>query len=199
MIWLTADPHLAHNNIIKYCNRPFENIKQHDETLIANWNAVVQPKDDVYLLGDTGFASPVFLEMIYKKLNGKIYLIRGNHDKSVDREPLKSRFEWIKDVHMLKTQHKGEKIEIFLSHYSHQSWPKSHHGVPHAFGHSHGKVRGIGRSIDVGVDCWNYFPISIQQFLDAIEQKIENERPKVTPLDPEEWKLCEEEMEPVPD
>ena len=177
MIWFTADLHFGHSNIIKYCNRPFSSIIEHDQTLIHNWNSVIQQKDEVYVLGDIIFSnSPGFsYDHFLSKLKGRIYLIKGNHDKGVDKEPLLSRFEWIKDVFMLKTQYKGKKVEIFLSHYSHQSWPKNHYGAYHAFGHSHGGLKGIGKSLDVGVDNWNYTPISLNFFIEEIDKMVDND------------------------
>jgi len=58
----------SHTNIVKYCNRPFANIHEHDETLIANWNSVVKPDDDIYHLGDFAFAAKNILKMFYVDL-----------------------------------------------------------------------------------------------------------------------------------
>jgi calcineurin-like phosphoesterase family protein len=52
--YFTADPHFHHANIIKYCGRPFKDIKEHDEMLIVNWNSVVMPDDVIYIVGDFG-------------------------------------------------------------------------------------------------------------------------------------------------
>ena len=168
-IFLSADPHYNHSNIIKYCDRPFTSAYEQDIALITNWNSKITEKDECYMLGDFGMGSPEWLfDKIATKLNGKIYLIKGNHDKSSTKEPLCNRFEWIKDVHFLKTQCAGEKVEIFLSHYAHRVWPKSHRGAFHAYGHSHGNLPFYPSSLDVGVDTNNYFPYSLPEVLNKI-------------------------------
>lgn len=172
MVLFTADTHVSHSNILRYCNRPFSSAKEMDETLILNWNAVVRKEDIVYHLGDFGFGSPEHLNKIATRLNGKIHLIKGNHDKSCLQSPLKERFESIQDVLFLKTMVGNKKYEIFLSHYAHLTWPKSHFGVFHLFGHSHGNLQGCQKnSMDVGVDCNFYRPISILEVEDILTKK----------------------------
>lgn len=172
MIWFTADTHFGHANIIRYCDRPFETKHEHDETLIANWNAVIQKNDTVYHMGDFGFGSPEWLSnKIANRLKGRICLIKGNHDKGVIKEPLVNRFEFVKDVHFLKTQYRGSKLEIFLSHYAHRTWPKNNYGSLMLFGHSHGKMPPIRNSFDVGVDCHNYFPISLDRVVEIVKNQ----------------------------
>ena len=51
-LWFTSDLHLGHRNVIKFCNRPFENEKEMNEKLIENWNSVVDEKDIIFVLGD---------------------------------------------------------------------------------------------------------------------------------------------------
>lgn len=51
-VFFTSDTHFNHTNIIKYCQRPFRDIYEMNETLIANWNNVVAPDDIVFHLGD---------------------------------------------------------------------------------------------------------------------------------------------------
>lgn len=167
-IFFTADTHWGHANIIKYCNRPFMTKMDHDEALIERWNSVVQPNDHVYHLGDVGFGSPQYLHKILQKLRGKIYLIKGNHDGPALREPACQRFQFIKDVHFLTTQHKGKKYQIFLSHYAHRTWNHSNHGAFHLFGHSHSNLPSYGLSFDVGVDCWNFTPISLDDVIEKM-------------------------------
>ena len=53
--WFTADTHLGHQNIIKYCNRPFKTLDEMDTAIIRNWNERVDPDDTVLVLGDFCF------------------------------------------------------------------------------------------------------------------------------------------------
>ena len=74
MIYFTADLHLGHKSIIQYCNRPFSSLEEMDNTLIDNWNKVVNNSDGVYLLGDFAWKDH---ENYAKRLNGNIYLTRN--------------------------------------------------------------------------------------------------------------------------
>ncbi len=80
-VFYIADTHFGHANIIKHCNRPFESADEMDNTLIENWNNVVGKDDIVIVVGDFAFKGATHTEYL-AKLNGKIYLVRGNHDKS---------------------------------------------------------------------------------------------------------------------
>lgn len=80
MRYFIADTHFNHENIIKYCKRPFQNAKEMNEYIIDKWNSVVRQKDIVYHLGDVGFGTTEELKEIIGKLNGTKILIRGNHD-----------------------------------------------------------------------------------------------------------------------
>lgn len=80
MIYFIADTHFNHENIIKYCNRPFKNSQEMNEYIIKKWNSVVKKEDTVYHLGDVGFGTTEMLKELVGKLNGKKILLRGNHD-----------------------------------------------------------------------------------------------------------------------
>lgn len=82
MIYLTSDLHFNHANILKYepVSRPFATIPDMNEAIIANWNSVVKPEDTVYVLGDLSMGEVKNAVELIKRLNGKIILIRGNHD-----------------------------------------------------------------------------------------------------------------------
>jgi len=167
-IYFTADTHFYHQNVIKYCNRPWKYADEMNEGLIKNWNDTVGDNDHVYHLGDFSFANADKTEAIACRLKGKKYLIRGNHDhrKVVDR--IAPYFEWIKDVYQLTVQdkeHPHGKQLIWLAHYAHRVWPQQSYGSWCFYGHSHGALandleRG---TVDVGVDCWDYRPVSYEQ------------------------------------
>lgn len=79
--FIISDTHFNHTNIIKYCNRPYKDVKSMNDDIINNWNSIISNDDIVYHLGDFFLGSKYDLENIVSKLNGKIYLIRGNHDR----------------------------------------------------------------------------------------------------------------------
>lgn len=87
--FIISDTHFGHRNIIEYTNRPFYSVEEMNETLIKNWNSVVKKDDVVWHLGDFGFGSKETIINIRSRLNGKIFLILGNHDS----HPMKWYYE----------------------------------------------------------------------------------------------------------
>ena len=78
-VYFTSDLHFYHANVIKYCNRPYFSVEEMNKDLIYQWNSEVCSNDDVYCLGDFSLAfRPV--ELYSSVLNGKKYLLPGNHD-----------------------------------------------------------------------------------------------------------------------
>ena len=79
-VFFTSDTHFYHENIIKYCNRPFSSVDEMNEKLIEKWNSVVGKNDIVWHLGDFCFGQKDNISKIIPKLNGRINLVMGNHD-----------------------------------------------------------------------------------------------------------------------
>ena len=107
MIFFTSDTHFGHENIIKYCNRPFSSAKEMDECLINNWNGVVSDSDTVYILGD--FLKNGDCQIIndyLKRLNGEKYLILGNHDEYIKDNSCKLDFKGVYDYKEITIQDK---------------------------------------------------------------------------------------------
>lgn len=166
-VFFTADTHFGHSNVIRYDKRPFRDVTEMNETLIKNWNRVVGPTDTVYHLGDVSILRPEKTREILYSLNGKIFLIRGNHDKAAEHKLCASRFEWIKDYFFLGL---NGGIKIALMHYAMRVWDRKHYGSWHLYGHSHGKLPPADGTlaVDVGVDSWNYTPVSLEQIKDVM-------------------------------
>ena len=167
-IWFSSDFHFGHSNIIKYCNRPFETTDEMNEAMIDNWNRVVRPEDQGYILGDFAFCSPDKAANIARRLHGKKYLILGNHDRKKTLAAIEPFFEWVNDTYLLTVQDRNNKYgnqQIWLSHYAHLCWPEMSYGSFHLFGHSHGKcpVPFTSKAMDVGVDSNNFYPVSYDQ------------------------------------
>lgn len=166
MMFFTSDYHLGHANIIKYCNRPFSDVKDMDEHIISAHNEKVSRNDTVYFLGDFSFKDSI--EYYRNKLNGKIHLIMGNHDH---RHLCKNCFESIRDMAVLNV----ENTQIILCHYAMRVWHNSHRNTIHLYGHSHGRVEGLGKSMDVGIDANNYAgPHSLDEIMEIMKTKPDN-------------------------
>lgn len=177
-IWFTGDTHFCHANVIKYCNRPFGSVEDMDYTLIRNWNSVVQPLDTVYHVGDVVFNknSTKVIEIL-SQLNGEIHLIKGNHDNYLKEETLRYfasvEKSGLKEIKIQDSDAKGDVQRITLCHYAMKVWNLSHYGSWHLYGHSHGTMADNPNSLslDVGVDCWNYHPVSYQQIKERMKLK----------------------------
>lgn len=175
MIYFTADLHFYHENVIKHANRPFFSVEEMNNVLKQNWNKTVRPNDEIYILGDVTMKGSVYAAEILQQLNGRKYLIKGNHDRFVDQAGFdRSLFEWIRDYHMLNYQNQ----RFILFHYPIEEWNHSFRGSIHLHGHQHnnksynyqnlekGKYR-----FDVGVDANDMYPVSIEEII-TFFQKI---------------------------
>ena len=191
-IWFTADQHFGHENIIKYCHRPFASVEEMDAALIQKWNDVVQEGDTVWHLGDLSYkASGTKVMDVLYQLNGTIRLLYlpWHHDK-----------QWIDDLRLFDVsvfeqwlpidckKDKALKFDppltvlklpdlpvITLSHYPMASWEASFHGAWHLHGHSHGMYHALGKLLDVGVDNCNYTPISLEEvvaYMETMQQPV---------------------------
>ena len=57
MLYFTSDLHFYHDNIIQLTSRPYQDVNEMNDRLIANWNKKIRPKDEVYILGDATMKS----------------------------------------------------------------------------------------------------------------------------------------------
>lgn len=151
-IWITADTHLGHGRIIKYCNRPFKDSNEMDERILSNFNEVIKPGDRLYHLGDVSWSS-YNLDRFFGRLNTKeVHLIYGNHDKAG-----RTAHPNIRSYADMKTLSAGG-YHALLCHYPLRSWPGRGRGGLQLYGHCHGTLPGEGRQMDVGVDTNGYYP-----------------------------------------
>ena len=171
--WFTSDFHFGHFNIIEYCNRPFKDVEHMNRELIRRHNERVKPEDTVYFLGDfcfkntsggksgEGMTHPA--EYYMDQLNGNFVCIRGNHDNN----------------NSLNTKLKHAVIElggrdIYLVHRPEEACRDYELNL---VGHVHGAwksqlLNGWNGStmVNVGVDVWDYYPISIQEIFAYLEK-----------------------------
>ena len=171
-IFATSDTHFSHKNIIKYESRPFKDQFEMDEFLIEKWNKKVKHGDDVYHLGDFAFASVTRIEEIIKRLNGRIHLVWGNHDKTVKQtRSLQEKFIWCRDYYALNNTF---KVPVIMFHYPIQVWDRKHYGSVHLYGHVHSNksdhhpmLMSLGNAYNVGVDVNNFEPVSLEEIINV--------------------------------
>lgn len=161
-IFCSGDLHFSHTNILKYCSRNFTNVHEMNKELTERWNSVVKPNDIVYYLGDFCFGDP---RPYVEKLNGIIHLIKGNHDKRDDYHKYFASVGYYTEIKI------ENNLRICCSHYAMRVWNHSHFGWLHCYAHSHGKLPGIGRSMDVGVDTHNFYPYEVSEIVEILSKK----------------------------
>ena len=178
-IWVSADYHVWHSNILVHCSRPFASTLEMNEAIIANHNALVKPNDDFYHLGDFSWAGPDKTIEVLKRLNGKNkYMVRGNHDKVLENVSVAQHYKWLKDYYKLTIQDQGLKYKkqiIVLCHYPMRSWEQKNHNSFMLFGHCHSNLPDDAKllSIDVGIDNFKYRPISYDEIKEIMKKRVE--------------------------
>ena len=164
ILW-SSDHHFGHKALLDErmsVRRPFSSIEEHDETLVANWNAAVRPEDTVWHLGDFCCRCSVeHARSVFGRLTGRHrFLVRGNHDRSSARLPWDGVFDVAR---VAAPEMDGTAPSIWLSHYAHRVWPRMHRGDLHLYGHSHGTLPGNAVSTDVGVDCFGFRLVTLDE------------------------------------
>ena len=171
MIYFTSDLHFDHDNIIKYCNRPYKDTTEMNNMLIANWNSIVKPQDTVYILGDIMMSKNAGdVSKYIERLTGHKILIQGNHDYFV-KDYKNQRYDFLDDIKSYE-EINYNKQRFCLMHYPIMDWNHMYHGSYMLHGHMHNepiynynnKNEGLKR-YDVGVDANNYTPVSIEQII----------------------------------
>lgn len=167
MIFFTSDSHYFHKNIIRYANRPFDSVEEMNRIMIDRWNSVVRTDDVVWHLGDFALGGQEKnLRTIVPQLNGTIHLILGNHD-DVDAVEKAGVFASVQNAAHIYADNES----VYLHHYACRVWPKSHRGGFMLYGHSHGELAPVARSLDVGVDAWDFTPVTMRQIKQRLDEQ----------------------------
>ncbi len=184
-VYFTADPHFGHTKIISLCNRPFADLDEMHEVMVERWNQVVRPGDLVWCLGDVAMGDRrTNLEWV-RRLNGNKRLLPGNHDNC---HPMHKRAAaWtpvyegvgfdIRPVQVVATVG-GRFVDLchFPAHGDHYTddrypdWrPLPHPDRPLVHGHVHDLWKNDGRQVNIGVDVWDFTPVSQDQLAAAFD------------------------------
>lgn len=180
-VFFTSDTHFNHSNIIRFCDRPFADVEEMNETIIANWNRVVGEEDILFHLGDFCLGGVTEWNRFLDRLHGHIYLILGNHDLRNMRPALMERFEQVSMGMCIEV----EKQKIYLNHYPFLCFDGGYSNVWQLFGHVHTRVNNTGleagrlqylypTQYDVGVDNNDFTPLSFAQVKEILQKQMEN-------------------------
>lgn len=167
--WLVSDTHFGHKNIVKYCNRPMN----HNELMVKNWDALIQPEDTVLHLGDLavwyGREEDHWLD-VARQLPGQKYMLRGNHDKLKDKVYAGLGYTVIPEFIQTFDLPGRDMVRVLFSHYPDHSrigqWDINVHGHVHNNGIDP-VLAASGRDYrNISVELMDYRPVRLRDILD---------------------------------
>ncbi len=173
-IYYIADPHFGHERIIQLCDRPFASVDEMDEAMIRNWNDRVADDDTVCIVGDFWHNGKTQPNEILKRLSGKKYLIRGNHDRWMDGETAKLLAGQSNLMHIFDPSCGGHPVTV--CHYPMLDWPGRDSYM--VFGHIHNQenlpfsayLNTEPRLLNAGVELNGYRPVTLAELIENNRQ-----------------------------
>ena len=178
-IWLTSDTHFCHDREFVYGPRGFTNIEDMCEAIVERWNSVVKPEDIVYHLGDIMLNDNVKGMEFLKRLNGQIYIMRGNHDTNT-RVNLYTEAPNVFDCGDYARVIKYGKYHFYLSHYPTMTSNLENNAhisehIINLYGHTHQMdnfYQDIPFMYHVGMDSHDCYPVDLDTVIEDIKTKV---------------------------
>ena len=170
--FFTGDTHFGDRRVLRFDHRPFPDLAAHDAAIVERWNETVGPEDEVWHLGD--FALGPNRQQIFEllaSLNGRKHLIVGNNDELDTLEAP----GWASLQHYAEIEVDGRRL--VLCHYPFRTWNDIGRGVIDLHGHSHGRLTPAPRQYDVGVDVWDFRPVTLATILARRRRTAKRYRP----------------------
>ncbi len=192
--WFTADLHLGHTNIIRYSARPFSDAEAMNRALIERWNEIVDDGDDVWMLGDFAMGKIDETLPLVGELRGRKVLLAGNHDRcwaehgrranGWEQRYLDAGFDEVRQG-QLNIDISG--VTTLACHFPYRGDSHDHdryaeqrpvdRGAWLLHGHVHERWQQRGRMVNVGVDAWDYRPVSEATVRDLITAGPQDREP----------------------
>lgn len=183
MIYITSDLHLGHNKDFLFGPRGFSNIDEHDKAIVENWNSLILPEDDVYVLGDLMLNDNEKGISLIKQLNGNLHVILGNHDTDARIALYKQCENIVETVFAARLKYK--KYCLFLTHYPCLCGNNGEDDKPLYYkainlcGHSHTKERwqdwDKGLIYHCELDAHENRPVLLDTVIDEVHERYYQE------------------------
>lgn len=181
MIYLSSDYHFFHNRPFIWQVRGFNSIEEMNTVILQNHNSIIKPEDDVYLLGDLLLGGNAKLEeglALIAQLNGKLHLVRGNHDTDTRWEAYKSLPNVVEMQNAIYLDY--HKYHFYLSHFptltANLEKESLRQCTLNLYGHTHqidNFFEGRPYMYHVGVDSHNCAPVLIDNIIENMNNEVE--------------------------
>ena len=155
--YFTADTHFGHGGALGLYRRPFASVAEMNAALLAGWQERVRAEDEVWHLGDFALGRRTDVAGLLAALPGRKHLLLGNNDPtSIAALP-----GWTSVATYAETVIDG--ILLVLCHYAFRTWRDMGRGAWNLHGHSHGRLAPLRHQVDVGVDGWDFRPVTLAE------------------------------------
>lgn len=172
--FVIGDNHFNHWNINKYCGRGYKDLPSMNNDMVKRWNKIVRPKDLVIHVGDIVFTKGESQKVadVIKKLNGRIILIKGNHDRKSYSWYLANGIDFLCE-RMIWEYNKKKVLFIHSPHDITYNDYRTCKYIVH--GHSHDKGQFVHKRkqcqiVNVSVEHINYTPMNLVTLLNRLQQ-----------------------------
>ena len=174
--FFTADHHFGHGGARGRFGRPFASAAAMDAAMVARWNVVVAADDEVWHLGDFAVRQPATrVAELLGTLAGTKHLVVGNNDGPATT----GLAGWASEQHYAELEEGG--TFLVLCHYPLRSWHRMGRGALNLHGHSHGRLAPLPRQVDVGVDAFDFCPVTFATIRSHLAQRGRTPRAATRP------------------
>ncbi len=185
--YFTADQHFGHENIIKFCDRPYNSVNHMNGVMLSNINQVCTEDDDLYVLGDWAMGRIADTLPLALELRPRLHLIPGNHDRcwTFGYKNATRREEWLQKYREVGFYILNEQVYINIGSYrvllchfpvtgdSHEGEDRFSERRPTRdgkwdfllHGHTHDRHTESQDEINIGVDVWDFYPVHEDKLL----------------------------------
>lgn len=161
-VFFTSDTHFGHGGARGLYRRPFGSTAEMDAAMLGRWNATVGAEDEVWHLGDFALGMPAAaMAELLARLRGRKHLVTGNNDSAAAT----GLAGWSSVQPYAEVEADG--VGVVLCHYPFRTWRNMGRGWRNLHGHSHGRLAPLPRQADVGVDAWDFRPVTLAQIAAA--------------------------------